>query len=156
MGNGRAFALALFRGQSLAAARLSMRARFSAALLQDTGHGPRELLAVETWLLGRASAARGPRRRARQLIFMLLRYARPYGSRVPGSRISVSRKVSFACPAPTIPRGANCRCRSPSPWRVLEGPALFLETAELATAATQAMYAAACSSARPAALPGTL
>ena len=42
--------------------RQRLMRRDSAALLQDTGRiSPRELLAVETWLWERASAARGPR-----------------------------------------------------------------------------------------------
>ena len=121
--------------------RQRLMRRDSAALLQDTGRiSPRELLAVETWLWERASAARGPREKRPRLrmwlIFMLLRYAalrlveifeimpshldfQEGVIRVPGNNDTPGREVP-------LPLTISRRLR-----RVLEDPALFPETREL-------------------------
>lgn len=121
--------------------RQRLMRRDSAALLQDTGRiSPRELLAVETWLWERASAARGPREKRPRLrmwlIFMLLRYAalrlveifeimpshldfQEGVIRVPGTQDTPGREVPLPL---TISRRLK---------RVLEDPALFPETHEI-------------------------
>ena len=121
--------------------RQRLMRRDSAALLQDTGRiSPRELLAVETWLWERATAARGPREKRPRLrmwlIFMLLRYAalrlveifeimpthldfQEGVIRVPGTHETPGREVPLPL---TISRRLK---------RVLEDPALFPETHEL-------------------------
>ena len=115
--------------------------RDSTALLQDTGRiSPRELLAVESWLWERASAARGPREKRPRLrmwlIFMLLRYAalrlveifvlkpthldmREGVIHVPGVNGTPGREVP-------LPLTVSRRLR-----RVLEDPAMFPESHEI-------------------------
>lgn len=121
--------------------RQRLMRRDSAALLQDTGRiSPRELLAVESWLWERATAARGPREKRPRLrmwlIFMLLRYAalrlveifslKPGHMdlqegiiRLPDSNGSPGREVP-------LPLTVSRRLR-----RVLEDPALFPESHDL-------------------------
>lgn len=121
--------------------RQRLMRRDSTALLQDTGRiSPRELLAVESWLWEKASAARGPREKRPRLrmwlIFMLLRYAalrlveifnlRPPHLdlqegiiRVPDGDGTPGREVP-------LPLTVSRRLR-----RVLEDPALFPESQDL-------------------------
>ena len=121
--------------------RQRLMRRDSAALLQDTGRiSPRELLAVETWLWERASAARGPREKRPRLrmwlIFMLLRYA---ALRLVEIFDLMPSHIDFQEGVIRVPRSNSTPGREiPLPLtisrrlkRVLEDPALFPESREL-------------------------